>query len=74
MTASEAEYWQAVEQKLDKWVPACAGTETPFQHERNEWLYVFNPASQKHGYLNLRTDIVTDDFRLESQTPFVFYP
>ena len=71
--SNESEYWEAIEQRLDKWVVACAGTETPFRHGRNRWLYLYNPATGKHGYLNLDTDVVEDDYRLESESPFVHY-
>lgn len=56
------EYAQAVAEKADRWVAACGGLETPFLHNGAEWLYVFNPSTGEHGYLNLGTDLVTEDY------------
>lgn len=53
-----AEYAQAVAENADRWVAACGGTEVPFAHNGAEWLYVWNPSTGEHGYLNLGTDIV----------------
>jgi hypothetical protein len=60
------EYWKAVENREDRWVVACGGSETPFLYDRTPWLYVFNPARHEHGYLNLLTDVVHPDYRSES--------
>ena len=38
--------------------PACDGTEKPFQVNGVRWLYVWQPSTRRHGYLNLNTDIV----------------
>lgn len=53
-----AEFLAAATMKADQWVPACGGLETPFLHNGTQWLYVYNHASEEHGYLNLSTDIV----------------
>ena len=53
-----AEYDRAVEEKADRWVAACGGVEEPFVHQTRTYLYVFNPASGEHGYLDIGTDIV----------------
>ena len=45
----------------DNWYPACSGLEKPFTVNGVRWLYVWNPAKQVHGYLNLDTDIVETD-------------
>lgn len=45
----------------DNWIPACNGLEQPFTVNGTRWLYVWNPAMRKHGYLNLSTDIVEID-------------
>lgn len=58
-----AEYAQAQAAKADRWVAACGGHEEPFMHDGVEWLYVWNPNTGDHGYLNLGTDIVHDYFR-----------
>ena len=52
------EYTLAVAENADRYVPACGGMETVFQHNGTRWLYVFNPYRRQHGYLNLDTDIV----------------
>ena len=44
----------------DRWVPACGGNETEFLKMGHRWLYVYNFAQAKHGYLNLGQDIVFD--------------
>lgn len=52
------EYSEAVATKADKWVAACGGQEIEFVHRGIPWLYVYNPARNEHGYLNMETDIV----------------
>lgn len=45
------------------WYPACGGTEEPFV-TRNGFrlMYCWQPATGRHAYINLETDIVmTDD-------------
>ena len=55
------EYLKAQEQFADAWVPACGGYEEPFMHNGTRWLYVYNPARDEHGYLNMGTDIVQEN-------------
>lgn len=55
------EYAQAVAKNADQWVAACGGLEQPFDHDGRTYLYVFNPATHKHGYLDMGTDIVQED-------------
>lgn len=55
------EYSEAARNKDDKWVAACGGNEIEFTHYGTRWLYVYNPARDEHGYLNLDTDIVQPD-------------
>jgi hypothetical protein len=44
------------------WYPASGGTETPFvTRERRRLLYVYQPSTGKHAYLDLDTDIVLTD-------------
>lgn len=57
------EYAQAAAAGRDCWVPAGGGMETPFLWEGVRWLYCWNPATGKHGYLNMSTDTVHDDYR-----------
>ncbi len=44
------------------WVPACQGTEVPFQ-TRNGFrlLYCWQASTGRHAYLNLDTDIILTD-------------
>jgi len=57
--ASTAAFDTAVSQRLDTWVPACGGTETPFRARSGATLlYCFNPATRQHAYLNVNTDII----------------
>lgn len=56
-------YAQAVANNENRWVAACGGRELPFIHNGTEWLYVFNPATGEHAYLNLGTDIVQENFQ-----------
>lgn len=44
-------------------VPGCGGTEKPFRIENRNWLYCYHPASGKHCYLNLDTNVPTWDRR-----------
>jgi hypothetical protein len=41
--------------------PACGGTETPVMINGTRWLYVWQPTSRCHGWLNMTTDIVEWD-------------
>lgn len=45
----------------DGWLPASGGQETPINYNGRRYLYVYNPATGKHGYLNLDTDIMEDE-------------
>lgn len=56
------EYQQADDERADRWVPACGGQEVEFTHNGARWLYVWNPARNAHGYLNLDTDIVSENY------------
>ena len=51
------------EQEQGRWQVGCGGHEVPFTYGHTRWLYVFQPSSGRHGYLNLDTDIVHDDYR-----------
>jgi hypothetical protein len=53
------------EQEQGRWVVGCGGSEVPFEYWGTRWLYVFQPSSGRHGYLNLDTDVVHDDYRTE---------
>jgi hypothetical protein len=60
--ADQSIYNRAYHDRADAWVPGGGGTETPFTHNGTRWLYVWNHARMEHGYLNLDTDIVYDDY------------
>ena len=49
--------------RADRWVPAGGGLETPFKYNGTRWLYCFNPALQRHAYLNLDTDMTYANYR-----------
>jgi len=40
-------------------LPACGGTEVPSVINGRRWLYVWQPSSGRHGWLNMETDVVT---------------
>lgn len=62
MATFTKEYIQAVEEKADRWVPACGGLEQPFtMADGTRYLYVFNPALREHALLNLTTDTIVRD-------------
>lgn len=55
-------------QEMDKrreqgnWFPACGGTEVPFTTRTGmRLLYVWQPSTGRHAYLNLDTDIILSD-------------
>jgi uncharacterized protein (DUF2126 family) len=43
------------------WVPACGGTETEVVMNGTRLLYCWQPASGKHAYLNLDSDMIMSD-------------
>ena len=46
----------------DNWVPACGGTEVPFTTRTGKrLLYVWQPSTGNHAYLDLDTDIILSD-------------
>jgi hypothetical protein len=45
-------------QEPDLWLVAGGGSETPFTgRDGRRYLYVWNPAREEHGYLDLGTDL-----------------
>jgi hypothetical protein len=58
---SRLEYEIARVGSADRWVPACGGNEVPFTLNGRRWLYVYNHATGKHGWLELGQDIVYDE-------------
>ena len=66
MKAGQAEYTAAYVrdadgQPQDRWVPGGCGTETPYLFDGRWTLYVWNPRTAQHGYLDMATDVVTLD-------------
>jgi hypothetical protein len=58
-TPAEREYWTAINEQADRWVVAACGTEVPsVRPDGRRVLYVFNPGTGEHGYLDLATDVV----------------
>ena len=56
------EFWIAMGQGADRWVPACGGTEVPFRCRGGKMLlYVYNPSIGKHAYLDVESDLILDD-------------
>jgi hypothetical protein len=46
----------------DGWIPACGGTEVPFlTRSRKTLLYVWNPKTGDHAYLDCGTDMIMTD-------------
>ncbi|UCC72056.1 MAG: hypothetical protein JSV86_17060 [Gemmatimonadota bacterium] len=44
------------------WIPACGGTEKPFRtRTRHRVLYVWQPRSGRHAYLDMGTDMIIPD-------------
>lgn len=45
--------------KQGNWYPACGGTEEPFTTRLGfRLLYVYQPSTGDHAYLNLDTDMI----------------
>jgi hypothetical protein len=57
---SRQEFEIALAGKLDRWVPACGGTETPIMKKGRRLLYCFNPSSGNHAYLDLDRDMILE--------------
>ena len=69
MTLGRIEYDRAVKARADRWVPACGGNEIPYRDKLGRMvLYVFNPATGKHGFLDMGQDIVFEDHDLTTAT------
>ena len=58
---AKKEYDHALETLADKWVTGANGTEVPGLRGGRWVLYVFNPKTRQHGYLDLATDVVDID-------------
>ncbi len=55
-------------QRVNAFLPACGGTETPFVSRSGiKMLYVYNPATEKHCYINVGNDMpMTDEEAAEA--------
>ncbi len=58
------EYDEAMATRADEWVAACGGKEVPFHYHGTRYLYVFNPSTSEHAYINLDTDLLEKDLFL----------
>jgi hypothetical protein len=45
----------------DYWLVGCGGSEQPVLFNGRWLLYMWNPGRQKHGWLDIDTDIVEED-------------
>jgi len=62
MKAAIVEYKLAARLTADTWVPACGGLEIPAKSRNGStYLYVYNHATEQHGWLNMETDVVETD-------------
>lgn len=53
---------RAAKAEQGNWIPACGGTEVPFNTRTGRrLLYCFQPSTGKHAYLDLGTDIFLTD-------------
>lgn len=43
------------------WYPASGGTEEPFTVKGYRLLYVYQPSTGRHAYLNLDTDMILSE-------------
>jgi hypothetical protein len=44
------------------WIPACGGTEVPFfTRSGRRLLYVWQPSTGKHAYLDCNSDLILSD-------------
>lgn len=59
------EYDIAVSGRLNVWIPACGGTETPFEKKGRKLLYCFNPATMEHAYLDCDKDMLLSNEEAE---------
>lgn len=60
MVEAQAEYIEAMSERRDAWVVGGCGTETPYICGGRWTLYVYNPATGEHGFLDMATDMVYD--------------
>jgi hypothetical protein len=50
---------ETVDRSQGNWIPACNGTETEFKTRSGfRLLYVYQPSTGNHAYLNLDTDMI----------------
>jgi len=60
--AVKVQYLEMVFRGVDCWIPAAGMTEIPFYTRGGRrLLYCFNPATRKHAYLDMATDLILSD-------------
>jgi hypothetical protein len=66
LTVAELLAKRAKEKEQGDWYPASGGTETPFlTRSRRRLLYVWQPSTGKHAYLDCDTDLILSDEEAE---------
>ena len=64
------EYKMAIACKRDVWIPANGGSEKPTMYKNGiKALYVYNPKTGKHAYLNCANDMILTDAEVERMLP-----
>lgn len=62
MTLNEQLEARAAKANNGDWFPACGGTEVPFEtRNRRRLLYVWQPSTGKHAYLDMGSDFILSD-------------
>lgn len=66
--AFKAYYCPTCLTKIDNWIPACGGTEVPFVSRlKRRLLYVWQPSTGNHGYINLDTDTLLTPEEMQAE-------
>lgn len=62
MKVHQNEQGYVIVQDSSDWVPASGGTETPFfARSGARLLYVWQPSTGSHAYLNVETDMILSE-------------
>lgn len=62
MTLAEMLDAKAAKAAQGDWIPACGGTEVPFETRGGfRLLYCYQPSTGRHAYLNCQTDMILSD-------------
>lgn len=65
-------YLDAIAVCRDQWVAGACGMEVPVFRDGRWQLYVYNPALDRHGWLDFGTDLVTEVSKVDSN-PCLWY-